>query len=209
MSLGGVVGFLNSVGLGAAYNGDFAGFANGALALVLGAGFAVVTVGLFLTIGPETAIGRLFASGWRDVARRASGRAHDEVRWVSRMIDRVGLLLPKLPKLETKAGQPLVDMLVDMRTGIVTGRLRALGRAAPAPEHALMERTLDAVADYYRHLRPRRPVPPPDAMLIDIDRTVAAFANDPEPARRRDALVLLTSLRRNLFPAAPAYGRAA
>jgi uncharacterized membrane protein YccC len=204
---GAAIGFLNTIGLNATYGSDFAGFVNGAIAQILGIGFAVLTVGLFQTVGPETAIGRLFRAGWKDVARRATGRSRDEVRWLSRMIDRVGLLLPKLSgRAQDDTARPLVDMLIDMRIGIVSGRLRALGRTAAPAEHALVERTLDAVGDYYSRLHPSRPVPPPEAMLADIDRTVAAFALDEVTERRREALLLLTSLRRNLFPEAAAYG---
>jgi uncharacterized membrane protein YccC len=210
LGFGTALGFLNTVGLSAHYAGDFASFVNGSVAQLLGVAFSVVTVSLFQTVGPETAIGRLFRSGWRDVARRASGRSRDELRWLSRMIDRIGLLLPKLPgRPEDDTGRPLIDMLIDMRIGIVTGRLRAIGREAPPAEHALVDRTLDAIGDYYQALHPRRPVPPPDDLLADIDRTVAAFADDPVRERRRNALLLLTSLRRNLFPAAPGYGAAA
>jgi len=207
---GAAMGFLNTAGLNATYAANFATFLNGGMAQIIGTIFAVVTVGLFQTVGPETAIGRLFAASWRDVARRATGRSHSEVRWLSRMLDRIGLLLPKLPaRPQDDTGRPLVDMLIDMRIGIVTGRLRAIGDAAPPAERALVDHTLGAIGDYYRALRPHRPTPPPPAILADIDRTVAAFADDPETDRRRNALLLLTSLRRNLFPDAPAYGAAA
>jgi hypothetical protein len=51
-------------------------------------------------------------------------------------------------------------------------------------------------------------VPPDEDLLTELDRTVALFAADPSPGRRRQGLVILTSLRRNLFPAAPAYAEA-
>lgn len=209
MGFGAAVGFLNSVGLNDHYGADFAAFANGAIAQIIGAGFSVVTVSLFQTVGPDTAIGRLFTSGWRDVARRASGRSRDERRWLSRMIDRIGLLLPKLARRAPDSAAPLMDMLVDMRTGIVAGRLRVLSQESPPDEQLLVDRTLDAIGDYYRHLNPNHPILPPDTVLTDIDRMVTAFAGDPSSERRRDALLLLTSLRRNLFPAAAPYGMAA
>jgi uncharacterized membrane protein YccC len=210
IALGALLGFANTVGFNAAYEANFAAFANGAIAQLAGTGFAVVTVSLFQTIGADNSIARLFRAGWRDVARRADGRSTDETRWASRMLDRVGLLLPRLaargPREEGATPDTLLDALTDMRTGIVAGRLRQLGGADEGRPAAP---TLGAIARHFRHLDPARPAPPPDALLGAIDGDVAAFDADPEPARRREGLILMTSLRRNLFPHAPGYGAAA
>jgi uncharacterized membrane protein YccC len=208
IALGALLGFANSVGFNAVYSADFAGFANGAIAQLAGTGFAVVTVGLFQTIDTEQSIARLFRAGWRDVARRAGGTGLDEVRWGSRMLDRVGLLLPRVASRPEVSANSLLDALNDMRTGIVAGRLREIGAPTPGEQQAITT-ALDGIVRYFRSLDPRRPTAPPQALLDEIDRGVAAFAADPETARRRDGLILLTSLRRNLFPTAPGYGMAA
>jgi uncharacterized membrane protein YccC len=204
IALGVVLGFGNSVGFNATYEADFAGFANGAIAQLVGTAFAVVTVGLFQTIGTAHGIGRLFRAGWRDVARRASGQGPDEIRWSSRMLDRVGLLLPRVADHPETDADSLLDALADMRTGIVAGRLRAIGDTMPDERQAITT-TLDGIVRHFRSLDPRHPVAPPQPLLEEIDRGVAAFAADPEPQRRREGLILLTSLRRNLFPQAPGY----
>jgi uncharacterized membrane protein YccC len=204
IALGALLGFGNTVGFNATYDADFTGFANGAVAQLIGTGFAVVMVNLFQTIGTDHSIGRLFRAGWRDVARRAEGRSTNESRWASRMLDRIGLLLPRLAARDPgDTPDTLLDALTDMRIGIVAGRLREIERGA---ERMPVEATLDDIARHFRALDPARPVPPPDSLLASLDEGVAAFASDPEPARRREGLVLLTSLRRNLFPSAPGYG---
>jgi hypothetical protein len=172
----------------------------------------VITVGLFQTIGADTSIRRLFRAGWRDVARRAEGRGPDERRWASRMLDRVGLLLPRLAARKTGVGadsDTLLDALVDMRTGVIAGRLRDFDQAAPAAERSAIGILLAGIGAHFRALDPRRPVPPPGAILEGIDRGVAAVCADGDAERRRQGLVLLTSLRRNLFPSAPGYEAAA
>jgi uncharacterized membrane protein YccC len=207
VALGALLGFANTVGFNATYETDFASFVNGAIAQLTGTGFAVVTVSLFQTIGADSSVARLFRAGWRDVARRADGRSTDETCWSSRMLDRIGLLLPRLaarPVRENPDG--LLDALTDMRTGIVAGRLRRLSRTG---EREPIDAALDGIARHFRGLDPSRPAPPPDNLLMLIDQGVAAFAADLEPKRCREGLVLLTSLRRNLFPTAPGHRAAA
>jgi uncharacterized membrane protein YccC len=204
VGMGMVMGFPQSVGLAATYQPNFAAAVNGALAQFVGIGAAMVMVGLFQTIGTDHSVARLVRAGWRDVARRARGRAPDTGRWVSRMLDRVGLLVPRLAARGGDPGKPLLDALVDLRIGFVAGELSRLGGSAE--ERALVAASLAGVERHFQTLEPAAPAPPEPALLAEIDRTVTAFARDPEPARRREGLVLLTSLRRNLFPAAPPYG---
>ena len=203
-----LIGFPQTVGLYATYVPAFGPQFNGAIAQFVGIGFAMVTVSLFLTVGAEDRFARLAKAGWRDVARRARGKAPNGPRWMALMLDRVGLMLPAMAK-GTDPGKPLLDALLDMRIGFVAGELDLLKRGASEEERALIAETLCGVGDHFGHLRPSRPTPPKPEVLADIDRAVAVFARDEEPARRRDGLILLTSLRRNLFPAALPYGAAA
>jgi uncharacterized membrane protein YccC len=179
------------------------------VAQLAGTGFAVVTVGLFQTIGTEHSVARLIRAAWRDVARRASGRAPDTARWTSQMLDRIGLLLPRLAARERDPGKPLLDALVDLRIGFVAGELDALGRTVNPAERRLITDMLATLSGHFRSLKPTDPEPPAETLLTEIDRAVALFAADALPERRRQGLVLLTSLRRNLFPEAPAYGAVA
>ncbi|USI74034.1 FUSC family protein [Sphingomonas morindae] len=208
-TLGTLLGLLNTVGLNASYSGDFATFANGAVAQLIGTGFAVVTVGLFQTIGADTSIGRLLRASWRDVARRARGRAPDAQLWSARMLDRIGLLMPRLAQRREEIRLPLMDVLTDMRIGFVAGELDRLAATAPDAERRQLRAMLDRVAGHFCTLRPAAPEAPPPALLGEVDAALALFATDPEPARRRTGLTLLTSLRRNLFPEAPRYEAAA
>jgi uncharacterized membrane protein YccC len=203
-----LIGFPQTIGLYATYVPAFGPQLNGAIAQFIGIGFAMVTVGLFLTVGAEDRVVRLARAGWRDVARRARGRAPDSARWMALMLDRVGLMLPAMAK-GSDPGKPLLDALLDMRIGFVAGELDLMRRGATDEERALIAETLGGVGTYFARLRPSKATPPPPEVLADIDRAVAVFARNAAPARRRDGLILLTSLRRNLFPGAPAYGAAA
>ncbi len=208
VGVGFLIGFPATVGLNASYTPDFGPQFNGAIAQFIGIGFAMSTVGLFITIGAEDRFARLARAGWRDVARRARGRAPDGARWMALMLDRVGLMLPAMGK-GVDPGKPLLDALLDMRIGFVAGELDLLRKGATEEERVLIAETLGSVGDHFAHLRASKAGPPKPEVLDDIDRAVAVFARGEEPSRRRDGLILLTSLRRNLFPAAPAYGAAA
>jgi uncharacterized membrane protein YccC len=202
-----LIGFPQTVGLNASYTPGFASALNGAIAQYIGISFAMVTVGLFLTVGAEDRVARLARAGWRDVARRARGREPDSGRWLSRMLDRVGLMLPAMTA-GADPSRPLLDALIDMRIGFVAGELDALRHIATEEQRAPIAQALGGVVDHFGKLHPQVHALPDPAILADIDRAVAVFARDDQPARRRDGLILLTSLRRNLFPAAPAFGAA-
>lgn len=208
--LGILLGFLNVAGLNASYEADFAGFVNGSIAQILGTLFAVVTVGLFQTVGTERSAARLVRAGWRDLARRANLRSGPDARtWISRMLDRIGLLAPRLAAQGEDPGKPVLDALRDLRVGVAVGELRRLRAAGDAVDEAIITPVLARVGSHYAALRLDRPAEADPALLAAIDAGLAGFARDPEPAHRRDGVLALTSLRRNLFPAAPGYAEAA
>lgn len=204
-----LIGFPQSVGLYDRYIPNFAASVNGAIAQFIGIGFAIVALGLFLTVGAGHRYRTLARAGWRDVARRARGDAPDSRAWTSLMLDRVGLMLPATMPIMMAgaippAGTALIDALRDMRTGNVAGDLHALRATATPPEQALIDRTLAGVAAHFAALDPAHPANPDPALLTDIDAAARTFAadagQDDGGDRRRAALILLASLRRNLFP---------
>lgn len=208
-ALGSIVGFVNTVGLGATFSEDFSSFINGAIGLIAGIVFAGLCVKLFLTAGPGNLVARLVRGGWRDVAQRARGNAPDSGRWLARMLDRIGLLAPRLAQAEADPGRPLLDALLDLRIGYVSGELAALRTSMTAEEEGPVSATLAEIARYFGRSNPKTSDPPPAELLGGIDRSVGVFARDPVRERRRAGLLLLTSLRRNLFPAAPPWEAAA
>lgn len=206
VTLGAVLGLFNSLGFADRYEPDFGGFVNSSLGLLLGTFFAAVTVGLFQTIGTEGSIKRLIQAGWRDLARRSNARGVPDARgWVSRMLDRIGLLAPRLAARQADPGKPLLDVLVDMRIGLAVGELRGLRLSATPEEEALITPVLAGVARYFGSLRFPDPQPPPPELLTCIDHAFVGLVYDPAADRRRAAVLALTTLRRNLFPDAPAF----
>lgn len=206
-TLGALLGGLNTVGLNDRYGGGFDAFLNGGLSQLIGTLFAVVTVGLFQTVGAQTSARRLIRAGWRELARRADlPGPPDAAGWVARMLDRIGLLAPRLALQGEDPGKPLLDALTDLRVGVALAELRQLRLDGTAAEAATITPVLQGVGAHYRVLRPEQPSPPKPTLLAGIDRALTDLTGSDGQATRRMAVLALTSLRRNLFPAAPAYG---
>jgi uncharacterized membrane protein YccC len=210
LTLGALLGGLNTVGLNDRYGGGFDTFLNGSIAQLIGTLFAVVTVGLFQTIGAKTSAARLIRAGWRELAERSDAAGPpDAAGWVARMLDRIGLLAPRLAMQGDDPGKPVLDALTDLRVGVAVGELRQVRIDGTEDEAAMITPVLRGVAAHYRSLRPGEPIRPEAPLLNGIDNAIAGLASAEVPERRRTGVLALTSLRRNLFATAPAYGAAA
>jgi uncharacterized membrane protein YccC len=206
VTLGALLGGLNTVGLNDRFGGGFDTFLNGGISQLIGTLFAVVTVGLFQTIGADTSARRLIRAGWRELAQRADAPGRpDAPAWVARMLDRIGLLAPRLALQGEDPGKPLLDALTDLRVGVAVGELRQMRLDGSTEEAAAITPVLRGVGAHYRALRPDEPAPPEPDLLAGIDAAMTGLATS-TPDRRRTGVLALTSLRRNLFPQAPAYG---
>ncbi|MEG3175077.1 FUSC family protein [Sphingomonas sp. RB3P16] len=210
VTLGALLGGINTVGLNDRYGGSFDAFVNGGVSQLIGTIFAVVTVGLFQTIGAETAARRLIRAGWRELAWRSNASGPpDAAGWIARMLDRIGLLAPRLALQGADPGKPLLDALTDLRVGVSIAELRQLRLDGTPADASVITPVLSGVGAHYRALRPDRPAPPEPHLLADLDSAMNQLAEADPPAKRRAGVLALTSLRRNLFPGAPAYGEAA
>jgi uncharacterized membrane protein YccC len=187
------------------YTDNFATFANGSLAQLLGTLFAIIMARLLQTAGLESAIRRTLRAGWRDIAERANLYGPPDVRgWINRMLDRIALLNPRLALSGKQPGAPLYDVLRDLRTGVAIGELRELRLDLPPARSAPLTSVLADVAAYYRRLEPDHRPPAAPELLGDIDAALHVFIRDEDRSVRRKAALALISLRRNIFPEAAA-----
>jgi uncharacterized membrane protein YccC len=210
IALAAMMGMGSPALLSARYTNEFVEFTNGSLAQLIGIWFAIVMVGLLQSAGAQAAIRRTVRAGWAEIAARANLMAPPDLRgWVNRMLDRIGLLGPRLAAIGQDGGAPLYDALRDLRTGVAIGELRQLRLDLPREQGAPLTGVLAGVGDYYRGLDPEAPVPAGPALLHDIDAAMGALAANPAAMVRREATLGLVSLRRNLFPEADGYRRAA
>ncbi|WP_442802195.1 FUSC family protein [Sphingobium sp. CR2-8] len=192
------------------YVNAFGSYANGAVAQIVGICFAILMAGLLQSAGVERAIRRTIRAGWTDIANRATLRSPPDLRgWVNRMLDRIALLAPRLAATGTDSGKPLYDALRDLRTGVAIGELRQLRLDLPPQEGAPLTAVLGGVSRHYRGMDPDGPAPADPALLHDIDSAIGELTAHPRPPVRREGVLGLVSLRRNLFPDAVAYRRIA
>jgi len=121
------------------------------------------------------------------------------------MLDRIALLAPRLAAVRSDSGQPLYDALRDLRTGVAIGELRQLRLDLPVDEAAPLADVLTGVSAHYRGLDPDAPEPARPALLTDIDGAISHLSDNPDAAIRREGILALVSLRRNLFPDSQGY----
>jgi uncharacterized membrane protein YccC len=192
------------------YVNAFSSYVNGAVAQIVGIWFAIIMAGLIHSAGVERATRRTIRAGWIDIANRANAMSAPDVRgWINRMLDRIALLAPRLAATRRDSGAPLYDALRDLRTGVAIGELRQLRLDLPRAEAAPLTQVLGGVGDHYRAMDPDAPAPADPALLSAIDAAIDDLGAHARPAVRRESVLALVSLRRNLFPDAPSHHRRA
>jgi uncharacterized membrane protein YccC len=189
--------------LGNGYAGDFAAYCNGGLALAGGLAAALVVTKIIRSVGAAWSARRLLRAGWRDIAAAASAGGHDRRALTGVMLDRLGLLMPRLAAVSPGADIAAADVLRDLRIGLNVIALQEETPFFSPAGQALTARVMAGIADYYRG-NPLAPAEP--ALLDDIDAAIIGLAKrvGAEHGRHhREALMMLVGLRSILFAAAP------
>lgn len=180
-------------GLGINYAGDFATSLNTVIALFASVGFGAVSMSLLQTVPVGVAINRLLHLSRRDVRRRALGVQPDEERWISLMMDRTALLLPRLRAAGKAHADVLDDTLRHLRIGHIVGQLRKSIPQTKGEAGAAIGDLLSSIAAYFSVRRPTRP-----ADLVDLDQrieTLMEMMADSSHKNRSRIVDLLIDLR--------------
>jgi len=187
------------------YSGNFSDYLNGGIALVFGLASALFITRLIRSVGAAWSARRLLTAGWRDIANAADlrGAQHDRAHLTGIMMDRLGLLMPRLAAVSPGADLAAADALIDLRVGLnVIGMQREMNFLGPI-ERAQLADVLDGVAAYYRG----DPLKPPSQNLLTaIDRAINTLADaigTTHDRPHREALMMLVGLRLVLFASAP------
>jgi uncharacterized membrane protein YccC len=181
------------------YEGNFAAFCNTSLAMLFGFGSALLTTRLIRSVGAAWSTERLMRANWRDVAAAAEAHGtHDRGLLTGIMMDRLGLMMPRLASVATGADKAAADTLLDLRVGLDMVALHREQWRLPVAGRQACDAIFAKVSAHY-HADPREP--PPDTLLQAIDTTIRTLLDD--PAAHRTALTTLSGLRSMLFPDAP------
>jgi uncharacterized membrane protein YccC len=193
--------FLN---LESAYNLDYQLFFNNNLAAVAAGVLAIMVITLFRAIGAEAGVVKLLRSVWADVAQMTSHREEGETpAFVRRMVDRLGLLVPRLVALPTGSYLHASDMLSDLRVGLNLADLQRERAGLSADEIEIAEGLLGGLSTHFQDKLADAKAQPGPWLLTSIDEAITRLA--PPPARSPAGTTLLHALigmRRCLFPQA-------
>jgi uncharacterized membrane protein YccC len=185
---------------------DFTTFTNTTLASLMGATIASVVTSLIRVIGAETSSWRILRAGWRDLATLADeGQPVATTAWASRMLDRVGMLLPRLARLSGVERFRDADALGDLRLGVNVAELRDLARDSDARVSTSIAQVLREITRLFGAKTREQPVAADAQLLRSIDKAVDQLFRLEAPEARMRGLVAATGLRRGLFPDAPPY----
>jgi uncharacterized membrane protein YccC len=202
--VGGPIAFIaaTELALSSSYSADFAAYINGGIAAIVGLALAATAIRLVRSVGAEWAAERLLRRNRRDIADAAlqHGLASRHA-FIALILDRLGLVVPRLAASAQNADAAVVSALADLRVGVNIVELRQHRASLPQAAEASVNAMLKGVGAHYR-----RPIgEPPDKQLLGvIDEAIGAVAAT-SVAALPDLLRALVGLRRALFPEGPPY----
>jgi uncharacterized membrane protein YccC len=198
--------FAGTLSLQETFNADFASFANFTLACIAGLLAALIMTRLIRSVGAGWTAWRILRSGWRELAGLTEvGAPADRTAWTSRMLDRLGLLRPRLALASTDQTLMATDALNDLRIGLNVIDLQLARPTTGAATDQAIGRVLDGLGHYFRTASTGRLNVVPLELLGDVDQAISAITANPASPGGRAGVIALASLRRDLFHDAPAY----
>ncbi|SFH10178.1 FUSC family protein [Methylobacterium gossipiicola] len=202
LAMGAAVNGSATIALQGSYSADFAAFANSSIAVVVGLWVAAIVTRLVRSVGAGWSARRLRAVNRRDLARAAERQgAQNGLELAALMLDRVGLIAPRLAALPSDDAEWTADLLAEVRVGINLVELRRDRRHLPREARAAVEALLGTLAGHFR----AKPAAAAPELLTRIDDALAAVSRGPQRPSGHAALMGLVGIRRGLFPDAAPY----
>jgi uncharacterized membrane protein YccC len=200
-----VVGFSIELGLQSSYSADLATVLNSNSAFVVGGIVGLVVTGLIRVIGVRESARRLIRAGLRDLADVTDRRMPStRMEWISRMLDRVGLLFYRGTGPQDEPEHGFTDALADLRIGVNIIEIQDIEPRLSAGGRATFETLLDGIAAHFRALARDRVQPLGFDLLRQIDSLIGEILALGDNFHA--GLASIVGLRRSLYPDAPPYG---
>ncbi len=188
--------------LSSSYSADFAAYASGSIAAILGLATAAVVTRIVRSVGADWTARRLLRANHIAIARAAEmHQPMGRLVFAGRLLDRLSLIVPRLASAARGADDAAFATLTDLRVGINVVDMQRDAAELAGEVRTALDQVLEAVANHYRH---RAPEPPLPSLLEAIDRAILAVTGVPA-ALARPLLKQLAGMRLILFPAAPPY----
>lgn len=121
------------------------------------------------------------------------------------MLDRVGLLLPRLSRIGANEERELAEALRDLRLGVGVVELHRLRGSVDADTRQEVDAVLAELAKHFDELSRGIPAAIPTGIVARLDAAMAGILRLSDPADRSAGISATMSFRRTLFPQAPAY----
>jgi len=119
MAMGAAVNGATMIAIQNGYTGEFAPFANSAVAVITGMWAAAVVTRLVRSVGGAWSAHRLRRINRRSLAEEASEHgSQDGLELAALMLDRVGLIAPRLAALPPDDADWTADLLAEVRVGV-------------------------------------------------------------------------------------------
>ena len=202
LAMGAAVNGSAMIAIQGSYSADFAAFANSSIAVIVGMWVAAIVTRLVRSVGAGWSARRLRAVNRRSLARAAERQgAQNGLELAALMLDRVGLIAPRLAALPPDDAEWTTDLLAEVRVGINVVELRRDRRQLSNSARKAVERLLAALSRYFEG---KADDPPPE-LLDTIDGALDAASTDAGAPAGRAALMGLVGIRRALFPDAQPY----
>lgn len=196
------LGFASALALQETFSVDFASFLNINTAQYVSLFIAIVITRTMRSLSVQAAARRLLVRNWKTLASvaRDHGRL-DQFDFAAIMVDRLGLLTPRLAAFGPDERATGLGALTDLRIGMNLAHLRQHESAFDPAQQAAADTVLARVGGYYADRAAGRTSSPDAQVLAALDACLAATAN----AADRDGVSALVGLRRNLFPGASGF----
>jgi uncharacterized membrane protein YccC len=198
------LGFCVEMSLQTSYTADLAAIVNSNSAFVLGGVAALVVTRLIRVIGTQASARRLLRAIYRDLANLAASRSHPtRDQWVSRMMDRVALLLYRQPRFEPRPQHEFADALEDLRLGVNMIETQSMAPTMSKPAQDALATMFAGLAAHFRALARGRVAQLGDDLLQKIDIAISEVTAC--TASTHASIAAIVGLRQTLYPDAPAY----
>jgi uncharacterized membrane protein YccC len=206
LGMGFGVNLPNMLGLQGRLSLDLASFLNSNVALIVGLVIACGTAALVRSVGAEWSAFRLLRAGWADIsaaARKPQGT--DMTALLHRMVDRLGLIAPRLAALPADSAAVQNDVLKDLRNGLNTVELQRHKQQLSRPARMAIDDVLSALAAFYQWKQRKAETAPDADLLQTLDHALAALEDGGSSDATEGARRALTGLRYALFPDARGF----
>lgn len=194
--------FLN---LDAALSPGVDDFLNNNVGAVFAGFLGLAVIAAIRVFSAEESARRILRAVWADVARLADGGAVGAA-FVRRMVDRLGLLVPRIGALPPGSEVHAADMLADLRVGLNIADVQREQSGLSEREARTADALMTALEAHFRGKLADARAVPGRALLAELDAAIARLL---DPALRSGAGTTLLhaaiGLRRCLYPREAAF----